>query len=141
MTISVNGSDVTDVVGANLKMVAGMRDGAKASDGLRMGSEVLELAESPSEGVFAGRHLELLRHSCYVDNDKFTFSSGSAGGIGRLVRMIGWKVLRPVLDWISHKQNNINAQIVHAMELEKKERDRQVARLQSAIDELRNARR
>lgn len=141
MKISVSGKDVTDEVVENLKNVADMRDGAQACESLKQAGEVTGLAEAGDQAEFAGRHLELLRHSCYVDNERFSFSKGSAGVAGVMVRKICWKILRPVFDWISHKQNNINAQIVHAMELEKKVRDSQIARLEKEIKELKNDRR
>lgn len=131
LKISVAGKDVTSEVSDNLKHISETRtDTAVGAD---RGKEVLEMKDADSEEQLAGKHLELIRSSSYVDTSRFEFSGGAMGSMMRVVRRLLWKMLRPAFDWIVHKQNNINAQLIHALELEKNERDRQIAELKAEI--------
>lgn len=133
LRIKVAGEDRTSDIGESLKELSGTRQSGNETGAQDAGSAVLALTASGSESEFADRHIALLRQSCFVDNAKIDLPSGSAA---RSVRKLLWKILRPVFDWISHRQNNINAQIVQALEMEKKIRDREIRQLRKDIDEL-----
>ena len=136
MKISLAGEDMTAEISGNLRKVAGMRDAAGVAGDSANKAAVLDLAAASNEKEFACKHLVLLRQSCYVDNESMMLPDGSMGGAARAVRKLFWKILRPVFDWMSHKQNNINAQIVQALDLDKKERDRDLLQLRREIEEL-----
>ena len=128
MKISVAGEEVTDEVAGNLEEVAKLRDGDSAPDASAIADGVLGLSKAETEDAFAGKHLELLRSRCYVDNNIMPVAGG--------IRRVFWRIMRPVFDWMSHKQNQVNAQLVHALELEKHVRDREVTELKKDIEAL-----
>jgi hypothetical protein len=140
LKISVAGEDVTSEVSANLEKVVDMRDGASVREELEKKDGILDLASAKTEAEFGGKHITELRHRCYVDVDRMVLPDGAMGGVGRILRKVAWKITKPFLAWACHKQNNVNAQIVQALELEKNERDRQLEELKVEIKALKNGR-
>ncbi len=125
MKISLAGEDVTEELSDALGSLSGTREdsGAKAD------SDVIDLSRAESESEYSDLHIEKLRPRVSVDTARISPSG--------LVRKVCWRVIRFFFDWVVHKQNNINEQIVHAIEMEKRERDRQVRELRAELEDLR----
>ena len=140
MKISVAGEDVTEEVSGNLQKVVDMRGGQDIRKELDKKDEVLDLASAKTEAEFGEKHITELGHHCYVDVERMELPDGSMGALGRVLRKVAWKFTKPFIAWAMHKQNNINAQIVQALDLEKRERDRQLEQLKSEIKELKSGR-
>ena len=115
---------MTKELGDDLKDIAATR----TDDGPKSESDVLDMAAAATEEEYSETHIEKLRTRAAVDTAKVQVSGG--------LRQFIWRVMRPVLDSMAHKQNDVNAQVVHAMEMEKRERDRQIGQLKKELDEL-----
>lgn len=113
-----------------------MRDGGNVLQDLDQKDGVLDLGSAKTEEEFGRKHIAELSHHCYVDVERMVLPDGSKGAVGRMLRKVAWKISKPFLAWVCHKQNNINAQIVQALDLEKRERERQLDELKSEIAEL-----
>jgi hypothetical protein len=134
--ISVAGEDVTQEIEGVLKSISRQR-GSLCADDARA-CEVLKMKEAGSAGELASAHMEALRKACFVDTAQYQFDGQALGGILRAARKAVWSILRPVIEWIVHRQNNINAQVVQAIELQKNEFDRELAELRKDIESLKS---
>lgn len=132
MKISVAGEDKTDELAGNLRNVIEMRSN-KACEEAGREDEVLGLASAGNENEFAGRHMDLLRQHCSVDPGMIRITPGSAAG---MVRKVLWLLIRPLFDWISQRQNLINTQLVQAVDMERRIRERELLHLKKEIESL-----
>jgi hypothetical protein len=99
---------------------------------------VLALGSARSESEYLSRHLSLLRARNRIDTLLFETPAGPGLG-GRLLhrlRLAVWRTLRYAFDWLAFRQNSINLRLTSQLEMEKEERERQVAALERRIRAL-----
>jgi hypothetical protein len=136
--LQIGGQDRTADLGHALRGAAEAMCDADLAERIRQEAVVLALGRDASGELFLDRHAELLRSRSAVDASKLTIpeTPGPAGRPVSMLRRVLWKLLRHQQDWITFRQNTINAQLLYALEFEKQARRHEAAELRRRLDAL-----
>jgi len=98
----------------------------------------LALKQARTEAEYHDRFLELLKIRPDLDTSPFD-APGRPGFAGRLasgVRRLLWRVLRYQHDRMAFQQSGMTRLLIHTLECEKADREKEIARLEKRIEEL-----
>jgi hypothetical protein len=143
MRILVGGKDRTADLGAELEAAARRRRDLGLVSLLEQEKAILSLKSRGNSGEYLDRHIELLRSRHGVDAGRWRPAGGRGAG-GRLlaaVRSMLWKVMRPSVDWLTFRQNAVNAQLGYELEFLRDEcraRAGELERRLSALEDVGN---
>jgi hypothetical protein len=138
LRVSVAGRDRTADLGCEVVREAARRRHEWLERQLADEKDVLALKSAPSAAAFQSRHLDVLRSRWMIDTGRFSTPSGP-GFLGALVlqaRFFLWRIFRYQHDWVSFRQNAVNAQLFYALLFECEERTRQVRELEARVRDL-----
>jgi hypothetical protein len=139
--ISIAGRDRTAELGPALAAAAAAHEADPLHRPLPPELQAAALAGCRSEAEFEQRYFALLRRKHHMATCDFTIPrrSGPAGALlGRLKRVL-WRLLVYQHDRMSFLQNMINTSLVNALDFDRQEMRREVARLEARLAALERA--
>ena len=139
MRLVVANNDVTSSLGADIADAAQER--AKHASPRFHVPEVsaLLLRNCKNEGEYFATFVKLLRmrHGASTDDFEIQRAPGFIGGMMKAIRGFLWKLLRYQHDRMIFQQNLINEMLIHAVEFEVAQRNREISKLRAELAELR----
>jgi hypothetical protein len=138
MKLLVANTDVSGSLGADIAAAAKQR--AQHSSPHFHVSEVsaLSLRNCSSEDEYFSRFIKLMRmrHGASTDDFEIQRAPGFMGAIKQRIRRFLWKLLAYQHDRMIFQQNLINEMIIHAIEFEVAERNKQLEKLTAELAEI-----
>lgn len=139
MKLRVANQDVTGTLGTDIARAATERATTRSPRFHVPEVSALSLRDCRDEAEYFRKfmHLMRLRHGAATHDFDIQRAPGLRGAVMQKIRCFLWKLLAYQHDRMIFQQNLINEMIIHSIEFETAQRDREIARLRAEVQELR----
>ena len=138
MKISVAGKDRTDDLGKRLSKGVHSRPDDGLANSITKEAGLVLPHTGEEINAYADRQIGVMGGHTNIDVTTIRFARrpGLVGMAGWLLRRLMWKLQRFNFEWLTFKQNTINRQFAHQIELEHAARARQAEQLEKRVRTL-----